>query len=353
MQLLLQNGTSLSGRGFGDTLKNVSGELVFCTGMVGYPETLTDPSYKEQIVVFSYPLIGNYGIPIGNMTEWLEENFESSKIHAKAVVVSSLSREYQHRRAFESLDTWLKREGIPGIEGIDTRRLTKMIRNQGTLSAYIGEQPPLDQSWRIDHIASNNLVKEVSIKEPVFYEKGKKVALLVDLGCKNNIIRSLLNRNVSVLRVPWDSDYSNEKYDGVLLSNGPGNPEVLTNTIEVCNNEFLKNKPVFGICLGHQIMAIAAGAKTYKLKFGHRSQNQPCIRVGTKRCYITSQNHSFAVDTSTLPSDWLPWFFNANDGSNEGIIHSEKPIRSVQFHPESWPGPVDTSFLFDEFVNSL
>ncbi|MDH5561936.1 MAG: carbamoyl phosphate synthase small subunit, partial [Deltaproteobacteria bacterium] len=195
-----------------------------------------------------------------------------------------------------------------------------------------------------------NLVEQVSIKEPIFYEKGKKRVILIDTGCKNNIIRSFLKRGISVLRVPWDFDFSKEKFDGIMISNGPGDPTRVEKTVEIIQAQLEKNKPIFGICLGHQLLSLAAGAKSYKLKFGHRSQNQPCIQVGTKRCYITSQNHGYAIDDQTLPENWQPWFFNANDGSNEGIIHTSKPFRTVQFHPEAYPGPVDTGFLFDEFI---
>ncbi len=349
MELFLEDGTTYSGKHFGYE-GSVSGEVVFNTGMVGYPETLTDPSYQGQILVFTYPLIGNYGIPAETRVDNLLTNFESTRIHVKGIVLTSLTTEYSHWNAVKSLEEWMIEHKIPGIEGVDTRALTKKLRSAGTqLGKMIveGKDVPLYDPNK------DNLVAQVSVKEPVLYEKGKKRVVLIDTGCKKNIIRSFLQRGVSVLKVPWDYDFSKEKFDGLMLSNGPGDPTMIPETIEHVRAQFSQNKPIFGICLGHQILSLAAGAQSYKLKFGHRSQNQPCILVGTKRCFITSQNHGYAIDDQTLPENWKPWFFNANDGSNEGIRHDTKPIRSVQFHPEAMPGPVDTAFLFDEFVGML
>lgn len=349
MELILEDGTVLSGKHFGYPT-SVAGEVVFNTGMVGYPETMTDPSYQGQILVFTYPLIGNYGVPDNSKTDALYANFESRKIHVKGIIITSLTTEYSHWNGVKSLEDWMVEHKIPGIEGIDTRALTKKLRSAGT---QLGKMVTQGHDTAFYDPNKENLVAQVSIKEPTFYEKGSKRVVLIDTGCKKHIIRSFLNRGVSVLRVPWDYDYSDEKFDGIMLSNGPGDPTMVPETIEILKRHLQKDKPIFGICLGHQILSLAAGAQSYKLQFGHRSQNQPCIQVGTKRCFITSQNHGFAIDDQTLPENWRPWFFNANDGSNEGIRHNLKPIRSVQFHPEAMPGPEDTNFLFDEFVKML
>lgn len=350
MELKLQDGTTLTGRGFGYQTP-VSGELVFNTGMVGYPETMTDPSYAGQILVFTYPLIGNYGVPGDEVEFEMLKYFESNKIHLKGIVITSLSRDFSHWNGKRSLEDWMIEHKIPGIEGIDTRALTQKLRDEGTKLAKL---LPEGDTIKFYNPASENLVAQVSIKEPFLYKgDGKKKVVLIDTGCKNNIIRSFIKRGVSVLRVPWDYDFSKEEFDGLMLSNGPGDPTQVMETVNNVKKQIQKNKPIFGICLGHQILSLAIGAQTYKMKFGHRSQNQPCIQVGTKRCYITSQNHGYAVDDQTLPKGWKPWFFNANDGTNEGIQHESKNFRSVQFHPEADPGPVDTAFLFDEFINQL
>jgi len=349
MELILADGAVLSGRQFGYN-GPAAGEVVFNTGMVGYPETMTDPSYRGQILVFTYPLIGNYGVPDGRKLDDLLVHFESGQIHVKGIIVTSLTQRFSHWNGIRSLEDWMIEHRIPGIEGIDTRALTKNLRTAGT---QLGKMVTRDSDIPFYDPNKENLVAQVSINEPKLYERGGKRVVLIDTGCKTNIIRSFLNRGVSVLQVPWNYDYSGEKYDGIMLSNGPGDPTMVPETIEILRKQLDRNKPIFGICLGHQILSLAAGAQSYKLKFGHRSQNQPCIQVGTKRCFITSQNHGFAIDDQTLPENWSPWFFNANDGSNEGIRHVSKPIRSVQFHPEAMPGPEDTNFLFDEFVKML
>lgn len=351
MELILEDGTQVSGKSFGYK-GSVAGEVVFNTGMVGYPETMSDPSYTGQILVFTYPLIGNYGVPAAEEADQLLKYFESNKIHLKGIVITSLTREYSHWNAVKSLEEWMIENKIPGLEGVDTRALTKKLRSHGTM---LGKLIEADNDVPFYDPNLDNLPAQVSVKEPVEYNasKGSKRIVLVDFGCKSNIVRSFLKRDVSVLRVPWDYDYSKEKFDGIMLSNGPGDPTQVMEAVEIVKGQFDSGKPIFGICLGHQVISLAAGALSYKLKFGHRSQNQPCIQVGTKRCFITSQNHSYAIDDQTLPNDWRPWFFNANDGSNEGIKHATKPIRSVQFHPEAWPGPVDTAFLFDEFIEMI
>jgi len=347
--LILEDGTRYTGTSFG-WAGSVAGEVVFNTGMVGYPESMTDPSYKGQILAMTYPLVGNYGIPRSHQTERLETSFESNRIQISGLLVSEYSESYSHWNSVQSLSDWLKSQKIPAISGIDTRTLTKRLRHAGTMLGKIEfEDIPID----FYDPNLENLVAQVSSDKALEYGRGRKKVVLIDCGCKNSIISSLISRNVTVKRVPWDFDFLDEDYDGVMISNGPGNPKMCRKTILNVRKAFQLKKPVFGICLGNQILALAAGGNTYKLKFGHRSQNQPCVEVGTNRCYITSQNHGFAVDNSTLPEDWVPWFVNANDGSCEGIRHSSLPFMSVQFHPEAAPGPVDTGYLFDRFINML
>lgn len=352
-QLFLEDGTVVEGEAFGATT-SVSGEVVFNTGMVGYPESMTDPSYRGQILCLTYPLIGNYGIRANGtvaMDRGLARYFESDNIQIKGLVVSALSTGYSHWSALDSLDGWMKRNNVPGIAGIDTRSLTKRLRTQGCM---LGKLVTADQNVEWDDPNQRNLVAEVSIREPRWYHaEGDRKVVLADFGVKNNIIRSLLARGVNVFRVPWDYDWVSEDVDGVLLSNGPGDPKMCTKAVEVIRHGLDCGLPMFGICLGNQLLALAAGGDTYKLKFGHRSQNQPCIQVGSKRCFITSQNHGYAVNEQSLNPVWQPWFFNANDGTNEGIRHQDRPIFSVQFHPEATPGPSDTNFLFDTFVQTL
>ena len=348
-RLILEDGSSFQGYSFGSR-KVVAGEVVFNTGMVGYPESLTDPSYKGQILVLTYPLIGNYGIPNHEVENNLLKYFESERIQVQGLIISDYSQDYSHWNAKKSLSNWLKEYDVPGIYGVDTRELTKRLREKGTLLGRISfskEKVPLvDPNKR-------NLVSEVSIKEPVIYKKGNKRIVLVDCGTKNNILRAFLRRNFTVVRVPWDYDFLSEKANGVILSNGPGDPKKCVETIENVKKAMSKNMPILGICLGSQILALAAGADTYKLKYGHRSHNQPCVESGTNRCYITPQNHGYAVDSNTLPEDWREWFYNNNDGTNEGIIHISKPFFGTQFHPEASPGPDDTEFLFDLFIRSM
>jgi carbamoyl-phosphate synthase small subunit len=351
ISLILENKASFEGYSFG-ALKNVSGEVVFNTGMMGYPETLTDPSYKGQILVLTYPLIGNYGIPNNEKNNFgIEKNFESSKIHVSGLIIQDYSFDYSHWSAVKSLSEWLIEQGIPAIYGIDTRALTKKLRERGVMLGKI----VYDKNIEFEDPNKKNLVNEVSIKKPVVYEKekGSKKVVLVDCGAKNNIINSLLKRNITVIRVPWNYNFNELDYDGLFLSNGPGNPKHCNELIKNVKTAMKKEKPIFGICLGNQILALSSGADTYKLKYGHRSQNQPCVLNGTKRCFITSQNHGYAVDSKTLKKGWREFFVNANDGTNEGIIHESKPFFSVQFHPEATPGPVDTEFLFDKFVKSM
>ena len=347
--LILSNGTIFSGISFGAD-KSIAGEVVFNTGMVGSPEAFTDPSYRGQILVLTYPLIGNYGVPGKQIENGLLKNFESDRIHIAGLVICDYSSEYSHWNSEKSLGDWLKEEGIPAIQGVDTRMLTKKLREKGVMLGKLEVNGKID----FDDPNKKNLVDEASCKKPIVYNDGQRTKiLLIDGGVKYNIIRSLVQRNVTVIRVPWDYDFFNFDFDGVIISNGPGDPKMCKTTIKNIARVIDEKIPIFGVCLGNQLLALAAGADTYKLKYGHRSQNQPCREIGTMKCYITTQNHGFAVDTKTLPKGWKPWFENVNDGTNEGIMHESGRYYSVQFHPEATPGPVDTSFLFDRFLETV
>lgn len=340
-KLILADGTALSGQSFGKDVA-VAGEVVFATGMVGYPESLTDPSYKGQILVLTYPLVGNYGVSE-------EKFFESHKIHVSGLIVCNYIDTPSHTTSIRNLSDWLKAEGVPALEISDTRYLAQKLRNHGTMLGKITFGRDIKQyDPNLD-----NLVAQTSTKKVVTAGKGKKTIVLFDCGAKRNIQRSLLKRNIQVVTVPWDYDIFEHgvKPDGIVISNGPGDPKMADKTIAIIKKALERKIPTFGICLGNQILALAAGGDTYKLKFGHRSQNQPCMMVGTKRCYITTQNHGFAV--GKIPAGFTPWFVNANDNTNEGIIHKTLPFMSVQFHPESYPGPQDTDFLFDEFLKRV
>jgi carbamoyl-phosphate synthase small subunit len=348
-RLVLEDGFSCAGRSFGAQV-SVAGEVVFNTGMVGYPESLTDPSYRGQILVLAYPLIGNYGVPGAEGKGGVDPRFESSRIQIAGLVVSQLSSQYSHWDGRKSLDEWLREHRVPGLAGVDTRELTQRLRTSGSMLGKL-----LCGAEDVDFHDPNaeNLVAQVSTSEPRHFGEGGKRVVLVDCGCKNGILRSLLARQVRVSVVPWDWPVDREDADGVVISNGPGDPRQVEATIGTVRRLMERGVPTFGICLGSQVLALAAGAQTYKLKYGHRSQNQPCVLVGTRRCFITSQNHGYAVDERTLPPGWVPWFFNANDGTNEGVRHKDKPFMGVQFHPEASPGPVDTNSLFDEFLGML
>jgi len=340
-KLILKDGSEIEGRSFGAE-KSVSGEVVFATGMVGYPEALTDPSFCGQILVLTFPLIGNYGVP-------KKEKWESSKIQVKGLIVCNYIDTPSHHESEKTLGEWLKEEGIPALEIKDTRELTKKLRTKGVMLGKIlcdkNDIPFEDPN-------AENLVAKVSTKTMWERGNGKNTIVVIDCGVKLNIVRRLNAYGLKVVVVPWDTDVMKLTFpfQAVLISNGPGDPKKVKETINNVKKIIKNNIPILGICLGNQILTLACGGTTYKLKFGHRSQNQPAILSGTNRGYLTTQNHGFAV--KNIPKDFKEWFYNANDNTNEGIIHKTKPLMSVQFHPESSPGPLDTDWVFDFFLKS-
>lgn len=356
--LVLSDGTKFKGKSFGYDAP-VAGEVVFNTAMMGYPESLTDPSYAGQLMVLTYPLVGNYGVPPFSVeANGLPTFMESDRIYASAIIVSDYSEEYSHWNACESLADWLKREHVPSVTGIDTRELTKVLREHGVMMGRLvydsleNSDPSADTE---SSYGSINWVARVSCRDVIRYNEGAgRKVVLVDCGVKANIIRCLIHRGVEVIRVPWNYDYTEMEFDGLFLANGPGDPDMCEEAVSVLRRQMsLSRKPICGICMGNQLMAKAGGAQIYKLKYGHRSHNQPVREVGTNRCYVTSQNHGYAVDASTLGKDWRELFVNLNDGSNEGIRHQTNPWFSSQFHPEACSGPVDTEFMFDRFIEAL
>lgn len=356
--LVLEDGTVMPGESFGSNI-GVDGEVVFQTGMVGYAESMTDPSYHGQILVLTYPLIGNYGVPDEDLDEnKISKHFESNnKIWVSALVVGELCETPSHWRQKYKLSEWMKKHNIPGISGIDTRALTKLIRDNGTvLGKIIQQQAGPFPSLKFNDQNQRNLVNEVSVKETITYNaSGSPRICVVDCGLKLNQLRCFIKRGARVDVVPWDHELNCKDFDGLFLSNGPGDPVMCQKTVKNIQNVLNSSnvKPIFGICLGHQLLSTAIGCKTYKLKYGNRGHNLPCIHHGTNRCFMTSQNHGFAVDVEQINPDWEPLFTNANDQSNEGIIHKEKPFFSVQFHPEHTAGPEDLEVLFDLFLESV
>ncbi len=349
IKLVLENGTVFEGMSFGYE-KSTAGEVVFNTAMVGYPESLTDPSYAGQLLTVTFPLVGNYGVPEDKQENNLSTFYESEIIHAKGLIISDYSFEYSHWNAQKSLSEWLIEQKVPAIFGVDTRELTKIIRETGTMKAKI--EFPDDEIDFID-TTTTNWVEKVSCTEVINYGSGKHKIVLVDCGTKHNIIRCLLKRDVTVIRVPWNYDFNQLEFDALFISNGPGDPSLCDITVQNIQKTMETNKPIFGICMGNQLLCRAGGASTYKLKYGHRSHNQPVKMANTNRCFITSQNHSYAVDNDTLGKDWEPLFINLNDNTNEGIRHKTKPYFSAQFHPEAASGPTDTEFLFDDFIKAI
>lgn len=372
--LLLQDGTTFRGEPFGAAVDS-DGEVVFTTNMAGYPESLTDPSFRGQILVFTYPLVGNYGTPTDSVGALgFSQVLESEQVHVRGVVLSQESEYFSHHLADRSLGDWLKSQSIPGITGVDTRALTKKLREHGVLLGRILQDDAAAEKLAgkpvtIHDPNEDDLVGEVSVPEPVLYDPDNAddstvTVLAYDCGMKRNIIRSFLDRGVRVIRVPWDFDIDKapRPFDGLFVSNGPGDPKACVPTIAAMKKAVERDIPTFGICLGNQLLALAIGGDTFKLKYGHRGANQPCVEVCNKdgvcdpadgqRCIITSQNHGFAVDEK-LPKGWNVWFRNANDGTVEGIRHESGKFFSVQFHPEAAPGPEDANYLFDEFIDLL
>ena len=353
--LQLSDGTEFHGKSFGYE-QPVAGEVVFNTAMMGYPESLTDPSYAGQLLTMTFPLVGNYGVPPFTFDKQtgLPDFMESERIYASALIVSDYSEQYSHWNAVESLGEWLQREKVPGITGIDTRELTKVLREHGVMMGKILFDDEPNNVPEADY-EGVNFVDRVSVKEIVRYNEGAgRKVVLVDCGVKANIIRELIQRGVEVVRVPWNYDYTDMEFDGLFLANGPGDPDMCSEAVEIIRKQMSRSrKPICGICMGNQLLSKAAGATIYKLKYGHRGHNQPVRMVGTEKCFITSQNHGYAVDARTLEKDWEELFVNMNDASNEGIRHKENPWFSSQFHPEACSGPVDTEFMFDKFVETL
>jgi carbamoyl-phosphate synthase small subunit len=354
-RLELEDGTVLRGFGFGAT-RAVAGEVVFNTGMSGYVESLTDPSYRGQILVLTYPLAGNYGVPAPRAPGSLDGPYESSRIQVQGLVVQHHVAEPSHHRSTRSLGDWLASESVPAISGIDTRTLTRRLREHGTMRGWLApDSMPATQVRRDadERDMREGIFREVAPADVVRYAGGPLTILVVDAGAKDNIVRSLLARGASVTRAPWHADLAPlaESADGILIGNGPGDPKDLGPLIrQVRGLMGCYRRPLFGVCLGNQILCLAAGGDTGKLPYGHRGVNQPVRDLLTGRCYITSQNHGYAVREDSLPAGWRPWFTNINDGSNEGIRADDDPYFSVQFHPEGSPGPQDTAFLFDDFL---
>ena len=358
MKLVLEDGTEMEGSAFGEA-EAVFGEVVFNTGMTGYVETLTDPSYKGQILVATYPLVGNYGVPPPRKLGALDRPFESSRIQVQGLVVQTYSGAYSHHSATRSLGEWLRAEKVPAVTGIDTRTLTRRLRERGTMQGWLfPAEMSRDEAQRKARAIemADEVFRSVAPSEPIHYEAGELKILVVDTGVKDNIIRSLLERGASVVRAPYHARLAELALgaDGILIGNGPGDPKDLKLLIEQVRLLFGSyRRPIFGVCLGNQILALAAGGDTYKLPYGHRGVNQPVQDLLTRRCYVTSQNHGYAVRDDALPPDWEPWFVNINDGTNEGIRCRGKPYFSVQFHPEASPGPRDASYLFDDYLRAV
>src|SRR5262245_34035366 len=355
VKLQLEDGTTLEGRSFG-AVKAVAGEVVFNTGMAGYVETLTDPSYRGQILVLTYPLIGNYGVPAPRAPGSLERPYEADRVQVQGLVVQHYVEAHSHHAARRSLASWLAAENVPGLTEVDTRTLTRRLREHGTMRGWLypaAMDPAQGQQQAESVDMREEVFRLVAPYEPIRYEGGKPRILLIDAGAKDNLVRSLLARGASVVRAPWHADLAPlaRQAQGILIGNGPGDPKDLYLLVAQVRSLLADSrKPVFGVCLGNQILALAAGADTYKLPYGHRGVNQPVQDLLTRRCFITSQNHGYAVREASLPADWETWFVNVNDGTNEGIRSRSRPYFSVQFHPEAHPGPRDSAFLFDDFL---
>ena len=350
VELLLDDGTRISGDAFGAS-RAVAGEVVFCTAMTGYVEALTDPSYRGQILALTYPLVGSYGVPAPRERGTLAAPYESDRIQVQALVVQKPIRAYSHSAAARSLDAWLASENVPGLAGIDTRALTMHLREHGTLRGRLVYEG--DETASFDEVDMREVGRAVAPREVVRHDGGPRSVLVVDAGAKDNLVRSLVSRGVSVVRAPFTADLRAlaEDADGIVIGSGPGDPKALAPLIESVRLLLGSySRPIFGVCLGSQILALAAGGNTQKLPYGHRGVNQPVQDLMTRRCYITSQNHGYAVVDGSLPNDWETWFVNTNDGTNEGVRSMTRPHFGVQFHPEAHPGPEDAAFLFDDFL---
>lgn len=363
--LLLEDGTLFQGKGFGAET-TVVGELVFNTGMVGYPESMTDSSYAGQVLAFTYPLIGNYGVPSEKDRDvfGLPRNFESSGIKLTGIVVQEYCQRPSHWASVQTLSGWMDGEGVPGIEGVDTRALVSTIRERGVMMCVLstGEgaanrrelKRAIEKAARYDSV---DFVRRVSVKRPETYGEAEERVVVIDCGVKESIIRNMLVRGYAVVRVPFDSSYADVmKNDpsGVIVSNGPGDPRLCVETVKTTSRLVDSEVPVLGICLGEQVLGMSQGAETYKLKYGHRGQNKPVVDLESGRGYVTSQNHGYAVDPKSLSGTELrPWFVNGDDKSVEGLVHGTRPAMAVQFHPEAAPGPYDTEFVFDRFAEMI
>jgi carbamoyl-phosphate synthase small subunit len=355
MKLILEDGTEFSGRGRGNPIA-AAGEVVFNTGMTGYPEAFTDPSYAGQILVLTYPLVGNYGVPPEGPAAGT--GLQSGRVQILGLVVQHLSPHWSHHRGGRSLVDWLNAEGVPVLDGVDTRALTQHLRERGTVGGVI---VPEGRSVEEARAAASTVemrsevFRKVAPSDVVKVGSGDLKIVLVDVGCKNGIVDCLVERGAEVTVVPWHRDFAKlaADADGVMLGNGPGDPTDLPSVSEKLRGLMSTyHGPMFGVCMGHQLLARAAGFDTFKLRYGHRGVNQPVRDVTNGRCYVTSQNHGYAVAHERLTPEWETWFVNLNDGTNEGIRHRERPISSVQFHPEGRPGPLDTEFLFDDFLRT-
>ena len=362
--LYLQDGSVFLGQFFGYPEES-QGEIVFSTGMTGYPQSLTDPSYEGQILVLTYPLIGNYGVSNPVYIKKILQNLQSPSIHIRGLIVSSNINEKSHWQAKKTFHQWLFENKIPALQGIDTRALTQKLREKGEMGGRIIKIKNYDsriKNKKYKFIDSNkeNLAEKVSCKKPIIYKNGRKKILLIDCGVKHSILKSLFKSGITIIRVPYNTNetrlkqagFSLGQISGVVISNGPGDPKKLGKTISFIRKILKQKIPTLGICLGNQLLCLAAGGDTYKLKYGHRSANQPVLLKGTKKAYITSQNHSYAVKMESLDRNWQEWFINLNDGTNEGIKHKRLPFMSVQFHPEGCPGPKDTNWVFEEFIEN-
>ncbi|WP_185881669.1 glutamine-hydrolyzing carbamoyl-phosphate synthase small subunit [Blattabacterium cuenoti] len=349
--LVLEDGTEYPAYHFGASVSS-SGEVVFNTAMVGYTESLTDPSYKGQILTYTYPIIGNYGVPYSSScNEGIQEFYESDKVQVSGLIISYYSNRPYHWNMCFSLSDWLEENGVPGLYGVDTRFIAQKLRKKG--GSMLGKILMEKEDLPFYDPNQENLSEKVSVQNKIQYGKGKYKILLVDFGLKNNILRCLLRRDCTIIRVPWDYDFTKEEYDGLVLSNGPGNPKIYEKPIYYLRQAMKKERPIFGICLGNQLLGIAAGGDTYKLPYAHRGHNQPVVLLEKGQNFITSQNHGYVLDTTNISKEWKMFFKNLNDNTCEGIIHDCKPFFSVQFHPEASSGPTDTEFLFDIFINSM